>query len=150
MHFDFTKLLPCSIYKEKISFPISQGMNPRYKVPARTQGTESLFLNFIYCVRRSSVLLTVVRVYTWACQENPTFSSLQILDYEIMCCSWCVQEDLDVPKISITVNLDNETVIEQKLIRCHVIITLTLHRTCMIGAKCAVGIRSNWSFVHIL
>lgn len=60
-----------------------------------------------------------------------------------MCCSWCVQEDLDVPKISITVNLDNETVIEQKLIRCHVIITLTLHRTCMIGAKCAVGIRSN-------
>lgn len=33
---------------------------------------------------------------------------------------------LDLPKISITLNPVNEIVLEQKVIRCHVIITLTL------------------------
>ena len=39
---------------------------------------------------------------------------------------------LDLPKINITVNLVNETVIEQKANRCRVIVTVTLPRISMI------------------
>lgn len=135
MYFDFTKPLLCSIYEGEslLLFPKLWTLDTELLLERSVP--ESLFLNLIHCVQISSVLLTIVCLHTWACQENPTSSSLQLSNYEIMWYSWCVWEVLDFSKIRITLNLVNETVIEQKVINCHVIITWTFRGTCMIKAK---------------